>query len=69
MTWAFTASGDALSAYVFIPAEFMPELATVVQSSRVQIINFSSTRLRYRSALVRGVSLSTRDEAEEEENA
>jgi hypothetical protein len=32
MTWAFTASGDALSADVFIPAEFMPELATVVRS-------------------------------------
>jgi hypothetical protein len=35
-----TASGDSLSAYVFIPAEFMPELAAMAQSGRVQIINF-----------------------------
>ena len=35
---------------MFIPAEFKLELTTVAQSDRVQVINFSGTRLRYRSA-------------------
>jgi hypothetical protein len=41
----------------------MPELAAVTKSGRVQIINC----LRYRSALVRGVSLNALDEEKEED--
>jgi hypothetical protein len=63
---SLTAGGNSLSAYVFIPAELMPELAAVAQSGRVQIVNFSGTRLRYRSAFLSSVSLTTRDEEEEE---
>jgi hypothetical protein len=64
---SLTANGDALSAYVFVPAEFMSELVVVAQSGRVQAIHFSGTRLRYRSASLRGVSLTTRNEEEDEE--
>jgi hypothetical protein len=64
---SLTASGDALSAYIFVPAEFMSELASVSQSGRVQAIDFSGTRLRYRSASLQSVSLTTRNEEEGEE--
>jgi len=64
---SLTASGDDLSAYVFVPAEFMSELAAVAQSGRVQAIDFSGTRLRYRSASLHSVSLTTRNEEEGEE--
>jgi hypothetical protein len=64
---SLTASGDSLSAYVFIPAEYMPELAAVAQSGP----RTDHQLLRHASSLpsVRGVSLSTRDEAKEKESA
>ena len=62
-----TANGDNLYAYVFVPAEFMFELAAVAQSGRVQAIDFSGTRLRYRSASLHSVSLTTRNEEEDED--
>jgi hypothetical protein len=57
-----------LSAYAFVPAEFISELVAVAQSGRVQVIDFSGTRLRYRSASLRGVSLTTRDEEKDEDD-
>jgi hypothetical protein len=44
-----------LAAYVFVPAEFMSELVAVAQSGRVQVIDFSGTRLLDRSASLRNV--------------
>lgn len=64
---SLTANADVLSAYVFVPAEFISELVAIAQSGRVQVIDFSGTRLRYRSASLRGVSLTTRNEKEDEE--
>jgi hypothetical protein len=32
---SLSSTGDALYAYVFVPAEFVPELAAIVQSGRI----------------------------------
>jgi hypothetical protein len=62
---SLTANDEELSAYIFIPAERVADLAVVAQSGRVQIVHFGATRLRYRSATVHTVSLSTEFDEEE----
>lgn len=56
---------DELSGYVFIPRERFAELAAVAQSGRVQIIRIVGTKLRYGSALIHNVSISTELEKDE----
>lgn len=56
---SLTAVGTELSAYVFVPAERLAELTSVAASGRVQIAQFTATKVRFRSALVRNVSLDT----------
>ena len=55
------------SGYVFTPQERFAELAAIAQSRRVQIIRIVGTKLRYGSALIHNVSMST--ELEEDESA
>lgn len=62
---SLTANDEELSAYIFIPAERMADLAAVAQSGRAQVVHFGATRLRYRSAMVHTVSLSTEFDEEE----
>lgn len=58
-------SGDQFSAYVFVPAKRVAEIATVAQSGKVQIVHLVGTRLRYRSGLVRNIALHTSFNEEE----
>lgn len=62
---SLSAAGDELSAYIFVPLEQITELCTAAASARVQIISFTATRLRYRSALIRSLSLDTKFNEEE----
>jgi len=62
---SLSASEDELSPYIFIPKERVAELATIAASGRIQIVQFTATKLRYRSALIRNVSLYTRFDEEE----
>lgn len=43
---SLSSSDDALYAYVFIPAEFVPELASVAQSGRICAVRLLGSRLR-----------------------
>lgn len=56
---------DELSGYVFTPQERFAELAAVAQSGRVQINRIVGTKLRYGSALIHNVSISTELEKDE----
>jgi hypothetical protein len=60
---SLSANAEELSAYVFVPAERLAELAS--NSGRVQIVHFGATRLRYRSAMIHSVSLDTHFDEEE----
>lgn len=62
-----SAHGNTLSAYVFVPTERLAELVAVAHSGRVQVASLVGTRLRYRSGLVRSVSLNTEIEDEGDE--
>lgn len=62
---SLSAHEDRLSAYVLVPLERMAELAIAALSGSVKIIDFGSTRLRYRSGKIHSVSLNTRIEDEE----
>jgi len=54
-----TAHEDELSAYIFVPNERFPELTTVAQSGRVQVVQVTGTKLRYRSAQIHNLSIYT----------
>lgn len=58
-------AGDTLTAYVFVPAERLSELATVAASGRLQAARFIGSRLRYRSGTVHNISVTTEFEEEE----
>lgn len=60
-----TAHEDALSAYIFVPAERLTELATVAQSGRVQVVQVTGTKLRYRSAQIHNLSIYTQFDVED----
>ncbi|PWK64642.1 hypothetical protein [Aminobacter sp. AP02] len=62
---SLTAQGDELSAYVFVPQERLAELTSVAQSGKVQIVHFSGTKLRYRSASISSISLHTKFDEDE----
>jgi len=62
---SLSAHEDELSAYVFIPTERLAELSVVAQSGRVQIVQITGTKLRYRSALIRNLSLDTHFDEED----
>jgi hypothetical protein len=61
---SLSSRSDELSAYIFIPAERMSEIITAAQAGRIQFISLNATKLRYRSGLVYGLTLHTRDEEE-----
>ena len=60
-----TAHEKYLSAYIFVPAERLTELATVAQSGRVQVVQVTGTKLRYRSAQIHNLSIYTQFDDEE----
>ncbi|HEY9554297.1 hypothetical protein [Allosphingosinicella sp.] len=57
--------GDEFSAYVFVPAKRLAEIATFAQSGKVQIVHLVGTKLRYRSGLVCNIARHTSLEEEE----
>ena len=60
-------SGNNLNAYVFVPTERLAELVVVAHSGRVRVADLVGTRLRYRSGLLRSVSLNTEIEEDDDE--
>lgn len=62
---SLTANEDELSAYVFVPAQRAADLATAGASGRVQIVQFTATKLRYRSAQIINASVNTRFDEEQ----
>ena len=54
-----SAQGNVIDAYIFIPAESMAELTSVAHSGCLKVATVNGTRLRWRSAVAKSVSIST----------
>ncbi|MCL6729194.1 hypothetical protein [Sphingomonas hankyongi] len=54
-----------LFGYIFAPQERLAELATVAGTGQVQVVCFTGTKLRYRTAEIYSISISTRVDEEE----
>lgn len=62
---SLSASGNDLSAYIFVPVERLSELTAVAQSARVQTIHIVGSKLRYRSGTISSMSLDTHYDEED----
>jgi hypothetical protein len=58
-------SGEEIIGYIFCPVERLPELVSAADSGRIQFIRLNASKLRYRSASIYSLTLSTTDEEEE----
>jgi hypothetical protein len=50
---------DALSGYIFVPAEHVAILVSIVSSGKVKMVSMIGSRLHYRSGNIQNISLDT----------